>query len=675
MSDNILGTVSNAFIFAEGVRLPVLAWSATGGVNGAASASISIVPTKTALRLLPGTSLQLFVTDPMRSAFDITANQKLEPTTGDDGGGISKDHERIEFEDDRGMVLLMDGKIIGRGYQFHAGGSRSVQLACKSRTLDWEQTKQYWADLSSGPGTMLTQLVRNNFSGVEMHWESGLGIRSFVMAGLERGASEVPSVRLKVTDDEQLRLEDQSNFLEHIINIVESFSNSCAYYSTERNRWRLTDRIGAIASGDDLQHLFAVETFAGFFKGQLQKLNGTSSVADLLTVLLNAMHHDWVDYLAPSVVERYPVERKENGLAEIDSDLKVFRRAADPEMVIGSVLVKPQIYAVAPPSCNVIFPDLQGEFSYGRSYLAEPTRQEAFPTVPFFDGTGFSGVNKLSPAILQAFADNNISGRNMGSDKKNGSSTSDGEQGSGDTSKYGPWHYLLDEEKFGGVVSSYLGTVPLVGTLHEKEKDDDDKTESDDYMDRILRTQWLKSRYQSRSISIAGPLNLRPVPGLPILILDDSAAGAHIAGYLAAVTHSQDMAGNQGSSYQVAFPRELVEENLNAPLRQQPGGEDPKATDEDEESTLYKVVKGDTLNEIGQKFGMTPKEIADANPQLLGRAYYVGGRRIESGYDPAIHGKADLANFDLIYPGQMVLVIPHKSKAPSAVEEGVPVRR
>ena len=664
---SIHGVLARSVAFIEGIRIPIVSWQTTCGVNGAASCVISVNPSPAARRLLPGSHVVIATTDTVRlSNGDQVVGRPPAASTGEDGSttgfGLAPSDTVTEIIDDKnqaGLYVAFEGRLIARGFQVHASGMRAVTLSCKGVILDWEQTKQYWGDPSSSPGEMINTLLVNNFSGVEAKWDPiGGTLQSWVLAGMRKGDVKIKTAKAKETDDAPEETEEKENFLEHILNIVEAFGNTSATYSTNRSRFRLTDRVTSIPTGESMKQLFAVNTFAGFYKGTLQKLGGMSNLMSLVTILLEVIHHDVVEVAAPSLVLRAGVDRQDNGVAKTDGESGVFlRKFGREEMIPTSVIIKPQIYESAPPSCNVLFPDVRMELSYQRSFVSEPSRQQAMPTVAFFNEGEYQGIKKMQPAILSAFCNNKITGNAIGGKKEKGASTDDGEQPLGDIQKLRDWHFQTNEEKFRGVVYNHIQSFPTPGKLSMDEAQSEDRDDINEYIDLILRATYLKSRYQSRGLSCSGPLNLRPVPGFPVLILDDSGAEMHMLGYLMNITHSQDAQGSDQTSYEIAFPREIAEEDLNAPLRVA-AAEADDATEEVAGTRSVTVVKGDTLNEIGAKYGLTPAQVAEYNPGLLGRAYLKTGQVIPSGYDPDTSGAAYLAEYNYIIPGDEIIVLP-----------------
>ena len=657
---NLHGVLSTAVAYIEGVRVPILSWQTQAGVNGAASCVISVNPSPGARRLLPGSHIVVATADTVRlGSPEQEVGRPYDADSRRDARQLLSATEHIDHESQRGFYVAFEGRLIARGFQVHSSGMRAVTLSCKGVLLDWEQTKQYWGDPSASPGEMINTLLINNFSGAEAKWDPmGGSLQSWILAGMKKGDIKVKGPKPKENEDDPDETEEEENFLEHILNIVENFGNTSAFYSTNRSRFRLTDRVTSIPTGASMKQLFAVNAFAGFYRGTLQKLTGMSTLMNLVAIMLEVIHHDVVEIGAPSLVWRAGVDRQDNGLAKADPDSGVFtRKFGREEMIPTSVIIKPQIYEAAPPSCNVIFPDVRMELSYQRTFAGEPSRQQAMPTVAFFEEGKFQGIKKMQPEILAAFCNHKIAGNAIGSKKKKGASTSDGEQPDGDVQELRDWHFLTNEEKFRGIVYNHIQSFPTPGKLAKTEAVDEDHDNINEYIDLILRAQFLKSRYQSRGLTCSGPLNLRPVPGFPVLILDDSGAEMDMLGYLMNVTHSQDAQGSDMTSYEIAFPREIAEENLNAPVRVR-SQEPDDGTGEVEGTRTVTVVKGDTLNEIGAKYGLAPRDIAALNPQLLGRAYTHKKEHIPSDYSEERHGKAYLTDYDYIIPGDEIIILP-----------------
>jgi len=597
-----------AVAYIEGIRIEISAWSAKGGVSGISSCVLDVNPSKAARELAPGTHVALFSTDPIRSEVSSQevdlerefplAERSLAPYP----------IERLDHADQRGYALIFEGFIVGTGYAIHAGGTRNVQLICKGLGHVWEQTQQYWSDMSANLG-MIEQIITNNYSGVDVKWQGHLGIQSFVLGQIAKSytpgsdkkhpkieeSTLVPTLKMRARDSDEWESEDQENFLEYFINIFEKFGNSCAFYSTERNRWRLTDRVMSVPSGESLRRLFAETTFGALYRGALQKVTGTTNLIQIVAVLLQMIQHDLAEVLAPSLTVSAPIKRGENGVAEENDDTgTIVRDLENPLACPGSVIIKPSIWAIPPPSCNVLFPDMLNQLSYQRMFAMEPTRQEAYPTPSIFDSNEqkYRGMVTWAPDVIASFVDLGESTNVMGVKKDKGSSTKDGEQPEGDVPKNGPWHFITNEEKFKGILFNNIGAFPAPGKLDKKEEPDEDMQGIQNFVQEVLDAKFLKSRYERRGLTVTGPLNVRAVPGFPVLVMDDSEAGMHLVGYLASVDHSASASGSDGTSYSILHPRYLDEEDLNAPKR----GEDED--EEDEEVVLHTIIKGENVRKI-----------------------------------------------------------------------------
>lgn len=602
-----------AVAYIEGIRIEISAWSAKGGVSGVSSCVLDVNPSKAARELAPGTHVALFSTDPIRST---ASPQMVDPDRIMEYGYPEAERslapypvERLDHEGQRGFALIFEGFIIGTGYAIHAAGTRSIQLICKGLGHVWEQTQQYWSDMSANAG-MIEQIITNNYSGVDVKWQGHIGIQSFVLGQIAKSYKKggdkkkptmedavlVPTLKMKEKDSDQYESEDQENFLEYFINIFELFGNTCSFYSTERNRWRLTDRIMAIPSGESLRKLFAETTFGALYRGALQKVTGTTNLIQVVAVLLQMIQHDLSEVLAPSFTPTAPVKRKDNGVGEEEDSSKTMAR--DFEGIIaapGNVLIKPHIWAVPAPSCNVLFPDMLNQLSYQRMYAMEPTRQEAYPTPAIMDTQEkkFKGLVTWAPDVIASFVDLGESTNVMGAKKEKGSSTKDGEQPEGDMPKNGPWHFITNEEKFRGILYQNVGSMVAPGRLDDKEEPDEKQQGIQNFVQEVLDAKFLKSRYQSRGLSVTGPLNIRAVPGFPVLVLDDSEAGMHLAGYLLSVDHSASASGSDGTTYNIIHARYLDEEDLNAPKR----GEEEEE-EEEGDVVLHTIVKGENVRKI-----------------------------------------------------------------------------
>lgn len=74
------------------------------------------------------------------------------------------------------------------------------------------------------------------------------------------------------------------------------------------------------------------------------------------------------------LAEQIAADMERVATAQIRRRVLTGNRQADPPARLLTQLYRPDVWMVAPPRCNVIFPELYSSFNYGRSYMDEVTR-------------------------------------------------------------------------------------------------------------------------------------------------------------------------------------------------------------------------------------------------------------------------------------------------------------
>ena len=85
------------------------------------------------------------------------------------------------------------------------------------------------------------------------------------------------------------------------------------------------------------------------------------------------------------------------------------------------------------------------------------------------------------------------------------------------------------------------------------------------YLQNVVSYEYYKSKFMARMCSTRGPFNMRPVPGFPMVLLDDSNSKLTVVCYLAAISHSIDANGSATTQYVIQYPRIVNEVDYNRP--------------------------------------------------------------------------------------------------------------
>lgn len=167
---------------------------------------------------------------------------------------------------------------------------------------------------------------------------------------------------------------------------------------------------------------------------------------------------------------------------------------------LGTLIFRPDVWFVAPPMCNVFFPEHYSNFSYGRTFLKETTRAH----LQAYD----SMLTNREDGILASFIMAPYT-REMQSLLENGG-LEDGK--------------ILVHEKFSGVVPDFSWVDQedfFVVEGADVETPSGLIKEKGDLYRYIANFNFFKTRFQGRTLSVSGgPFNPFPVAGFPGLIIN-----------------------------------------------------------------------------------------------------------------------------------------------------------
>jgi len=168
-------------------------------------------------------------------------------------------------------------------------------------------------------------------------------------------------------------------------------------------------------------------------------------------------------------------------------------------------IIRPDIFMVAPPRCNVIFPELYNELQFSRQYLREITRLRLTVSDEIF------GPNSLLDNIYFA-PDVEVLGARV----------RQGRGSSGENSTLSRAAYaqrVMEHELYSGVIPVFerMNEVNLVAGRSNQVSV---RGVAVPYAMRAADFQFFKSRWASRSVSVSGRFNPYMAPGFPAVVMD-----------------------------------------------------------------------------------------------------------------------------------------------------------
>ena len=517
--------VENAFVHA----------SVGGTVGAPAQAQIELVPTNTIKHIMPGTWVHIFTTDPWDT---------------NPAGDLS------DFK------LLFEGVVVARGFSRQDNG-RNFSIQCLDPSSYWTEAKQFWLNVTAAGGSMVDQVVVQESGGyARMGIVNTTGTYGYINA------------RLGSKKDQ-----GEERFMDTLISTLDDIGGVNPFYANVRNRFRLTDRIIRGPAGKT-SLLFELAAMSDFFDGLAAHAGGQSNLAEMVNQLLSAIMHEWVSVPAPPYLKTRIFMRdvfgnvkrnKKSVKRDFDGEVKVdiYECEMAEDDVVGSIIFKPHIYSLSPPTCNILFPNMYDQMSYQESFLQEPTRLQMQPQLPTLLGKITQGAKFMRPTELEIF--NALVRDPIRKEIKK--RTPDGKftDGAGQTTMFTDYDWATNEERIRGINYNFINLAPAPSTLTlsdpgKRTPDGARKGGVPKYLQNVASYEYYKAKYVARQTSLAGPYNIRPVPGFSILALDDSAANMNIVAYLEGISHSIDANGTAITTYAISHPRLTDEIDLNRPI-------------------------------------------------------------------------------------------------------------
>lgn len=508
----------------------------SAGVGSPATAQLELVPTNTIKHILPYTWVHVFTNDPWEA----------------NPAGDLSDYK-----------LLFEGVVISRGFN-KQGAGRNFVVQCACPAIFWTAAKQFWLNIGSADGGLVDQLAIQTSGGYGRFGQvAATGTYGYMVSKLAFADKEQPEER----------------FLDTLISVLDDIGNVNPFYTNMRNRFRLTDRIIRGPAGKT-EKLFQLALLGDFLQGLAGRVSGQTDLIEVVNQLLSAILHEWTSVLAPPYRKARVFDRdvfgnikrnkkkvaKRGPRGRTTVDLFEFETAED--MVIGSYFFKPHVYTLAPPSCNVLFPNMFDAVGFSESFLQETTRLSMKPQLPMIGAGVTQGLLLQRPVELEVFTALVRDPERRTTKKR----TPDGQfaDGAGQTPTFKDFDWTTNEERVRGIVYNFVNLAPAPSTLTLA--DPGKKTPSGaraggvpKYLQNVASYEWFKSKFASRQSSLRGPYNIRAVPGFSIVALDDSDANLNIVAYLETVQHTIDARGQATTQYGISHARLVHEVDFNQP--------------------------------------------------------------------------------------------------------------
>ncbi len=503
----------NAMLLIEGRTIPFVGANCHFRSNQPAAATIEMVPLREINDILPRTMVHLFVKD-----FNYPG--KFKP-----------------------WVLAFEGEVYGYSLGKNPQ-NRTFSLLCMDLSNYWDSAKQSYINVKtsmSSPNAMLSSVkTKESAKRENMKFIENVG--------------SITAYVVKIINDRLAKDGDEA-FLQGVLDIIKGVQEVNPFFKYSDLRYRISDRIGFESSGD-LKKIFKATNKQQFFESLLGKGGGgITTVRQLINLLMGLVFHQFSSVPFPSKINA-PKGAKGNWIGEKKNK------------TIGSFLFKPDSFMLPPPRCNVLYPDQYNNFGYTRNFFHEVSRLDFRPGPLASDIAGGSGVPRIyqkgyhAPAAYSEF---------LGSDKDTSDVKGKSFENAGVSGTFGDkiedlktastlkeFNFMSYEEVLKGIFGDQ-GNMMTSAQLLSK---DSGIGEQGVFFQKAADFMFSKKRYASRVTSTSGPLNLSPVPGFPMLIIDNSEAEQHVVGQLEGISHSFTANGGGFTSYEISYGRLVEEKSL-----------------------------------------------------------------------------------------------------------------
>lgn len=504
-------------LFLEGIEVPVSGASVTFAVGQASIAYINVVPHGTINNIKPRTRVDLFALDP-----------------------ISNDY-----------ALLFSGEVFG----FSGGkssSSRKFQLNCIDFTSYWDNALTYFfnpeqslgkgGDVLAGGGQFMeTAKVEKESGGAQVTAYSH-STSSFYVRVMQKAVEEAKSKGL--TPD----------LVDTITAIVKEITGVNDFFLSAENRIKINDYLVSASSGS-VNLLLEDQQGIDWFNGVAGRYNGYTTLRTVIQDLLGMLFHDFTPMPFSSIVDKAGVRRS---------------AVAGKSKTIASYVIKPHMYMLPPPMCNIFFPEEYSMSDFSRNFFQEPTRLVYQPEIPMAmaQGAGIANIHYYEPSSYKYYMEKPLGGipdSEIGSGdiqvaKNPGmfgdDDIVDGKPRESTNGKKREQQFMTNEENMKGIIMSRESQIPASSSFRSALKDIGKAT----YLQGITQYLFYKKRFEPRGIQISSQLKMSVVPGFPVLLVDDGDAAQNIVAYANSVTHMIDTSGGGSTQVNLSYARMVGEE-------------------------------------------------------------------------------------------------------------------
>jgi hypothetical protein len=518
-------------VFIEGIEVPVIKVTTTFGMNMPSMANIELVPLAVIKFIQPRSQVHVFVRD---------AN-----TFGNDS-----------------FYLCFEGEVMGRSMVKQHNG-RGFRITAYDYTNYWDDTKAF---------IMNPNFIAGRFSETINVGDPTPDQKTKAEAGKTMPtASNTNSLMI----DYLTKYKDENGTPEIIKGIMEVASQLALvneFYRAAYERLRILDRMDMRSSGKLETFLKSLKVYE-FLSSYTGQQGGMITLRQMLMGILTLFFHESTTVPFPSFVKKDSTTNKKT---------------------IKQFLFLPDMYLVAPPKCNVIFPNQQTGFEFDEDFKAAPTRygfRNAYPLIsgndstlatypiryypPSFADYMTKGLNSadtndinslLGPSQLIKSADGRTYANIHYGDKSQNSKVN-----TAYSTVLKESDYVSNEESIKGIfydsdimAPAYTSLIRWTETAQADAQGNEAEVQVESpegrnaFLKEIGGYLFFKKRYGARQVRASILFNPFLVPGFNSMFLDDSDAGQSFIAKVQTVTHSMS---NQGfaTTLDLGFGRDFDE--------------------------------------------------------------------------------------------------------------------
>ncbi len=419
-------------------------------------------------------------------------------------------------------VIVFEGEVYAHQMNSSADGQKSFQIRCLGLCNYLDMAKVYFLDTSRN-GNEFGQLVAAHDAGISSQGTS-LGINGYLNKIIKDSISA-----------------NGSDLTKAVISIIENLGSINTYFSVNEERYSLQDRFKA-ASAPKLNELINAKLISdNFISSLVSTSSGTATLRDIINNLLGIIFHNITTIPCPSF------------------------KASNEGLGINQFVIMPDAFMLAPPKCNVVFPNKISMQSTQRNFFSEITRISVSPGDAINTGSDVAAFQRFfAPSFLEYFNTGKESvkfpGDGIDSTGATAKVTSEGKsEGNPQTKNIMDFMVMSLEELSKGIFPDRIDSLPPALSLFIASNSAGSAEEMSKIMSQITYYLFFQKKFIKRTANIHGDLNLNVVPGAPILFLDENSSEQNIIANLEGVIHSFSGEGSVSTQYILSYARHIEE--------------------------------------------------------------------------------------------------------------------